>query len=130
MISYLASLGYNCKATEITRERGDKFSTNYSNLSWGISDGVHLESFELTNSYNVVISNQVIEHIHPADLLEHFKGVLSILSNGGKYILDTPHRYIGPSDVSRVFKCDRPLGMHLKEYTFQELKELLAQARI
>ena len=66
--------------------------------------------------------------MHPNDLYEHFNGVLSILSNRGRYIFATPHSYLGPSDISSVFKCDRPLGMHLKEYTFQELKELLMQA--
>ena len=128
MMTYLASCGFKCKATEITRERGRKYVSEQPNLSWGISDGVHLEEFEPLNSYDVAISDQVIEHLHPDDLYEHFKGVFSILSSGGKYIFRTPHRYIGPSDVSKVFKCDRPMGMHLKEYTYQELKELVEQA--
>ena len=100
----------------------------HSNLSWGISDGVHLERFEAHNSYDVIISDQVIEHLHPNDLYEHFKGVLSILSSTGRYIFCTPHKHMGPSDVSRIFKCDKPMGMHLKEYTYQELKELLERA--
>ena len=125
MISYLASLDFECKATEISHERGEKFCPKQFNLKWGISDGIHLQKFESPNSYDVVISNQVIEHLHPDDLCQHFKGVLSILSKGGKYIFITPHRYKGPSDISRVFKCDRAMGMHLKEYTYLELKELL-----
>lgn len=128
MISYLASCGFECKATEITRERGRKYVSEHPNLSWGISDGVHLERFEPSNSYDVIISDQVIEHLHPDDLYAHFKGVISILSSGGRYIFATPHRYAGPSDVSRVFKCDKPMGMHLKEYTYQELKESLERA--
>ena len=77
----------------------------------------------------MVISNQVIEHLHPDDLYGHFKGVYSILSSGwGRYIFTTPYRYVGPSDVSKIFKCDKPMGMHLKEYTYQELKELLERA--
>jgi SAM-dependent methyltransferase len=127
LIAYLASCGFKCRATEITRERGQKYVSEHSNLSWSISDGVHLERFEAPNSYDVIISDQVIEHLHPDDLYEHFKGVLSVLSSGGKYIFATPHRYMGPSDVSRVFKCDKTKGMHLKEYTNQELKELLEQ---
>ncbi len=127
-MTYLASCGFKCKATEITRERGRKYVSAHPNLSWGISDGVYLERFEALDSYDVAISDQVIEHLHPDDLYEHFKGVFSILSSGGKYIFRTPHRYIGPSDVSKVFKCDRPMGMHLKEYTYQELKELLERA--
>ena len=128
MITYLASCGFKCRATEITRERGKKYVSEHSNLSWGISDGVHLNRFEAPNYYDVVISNQVIEHLHPDDLYEHFKGVFSILSNGGRYIFATPHRYEGPSDVSKIFKCDKPMGMHLKEYTYEELKEMLERA--
>jgi 2-polyprenyl-3-methyl-5-hydroxy-6-metoxy-1,4-benzoquinol methylase len=128
LITYLASCGFECRATEITRERGQKYVSEHSNLSLGISDGVHLERFEILNSYDVIISDQVIEHLHPGDLYEHLKGVFSILSSGGRYIFATPHRHAGPSDVSRVFKCDKPMGMHLKGYTYQELKELLERA--
>lgn len=128
MITYLASCGFDCRATEITRERGQKYVSEQSNLSWGISDGVHLERFEAPNSYDVVISDQVIEHLHPDDVYEHFLGVLSILSSRGRYLFATPHRYAGPSDISRIFKCDRTRGMHLKEYTYQELKEKLEKA--
>ena len=125
LISSLAKEGYNCKATEITMERGEKHVMKDPNLSWGISDGIHLENFEKTNYYDIVISNQVIEHIHPDDLDEHLKGVFSILNKGGKYIFTTPHKFIGPSDVSRVFNCDEPIGMHLREYTYKELGDAL-----
>lgn len=128
MITYLANCGFECRATEIAHHRGQKYVAEHSNLSWGISDGVHLERFEAPNSYDVVISDQVIEHLHPDDLYEHFKGAMSILSTGGRYIFATPHKYVGPSDISRVFKCDKPMGMHLKEYTYEEIKGLLVQA--
>lgn len=128
LITLLASCGFECRATEITRERGKEYTSEYPNLSWGISDGIHLDRFEPPNSYDVVVSNHVIEHLHPDDLHEHFKGVYSILKSKGKYIFSTPHNYIGPSDISRVFKCDKPRGMHLKEYTYHELKESLERA--
>jgi len=127
MIKYLASCGFECKGMEITPERGEKFVSNYHNLSWGISDGIHFGRFELANSYDVVISRSVIEHLHPEDLFDHFKGVYFILKSGGTYIFDTPHKCNGPDDVSRVFMAEEPMGMHLKEYTYQELKQLLVQ---
>jgi len=128
MITYLASCGFDCRATEITRERGQKHASENSNLSWVISDGVHLDRFEAPNSYDVVISDQLIEHLHPDDVYEHFLSILSILSNRGRYIFKTPHRYGGPSDISRVFRCDSSMGLHLKEYTYQELKKKLEKA--
>lgn len=127
LIRSLAELGYKCRATEITRERGKKHVTNHPNLSWGISDGIHLDKFENIN-YDVVISNQVIEHMHPEDVHEHFNGVFSILSSGGRYIFTTPHKFGGPFDISRVFNCDEPKGMHLKEYTYREMKTLLLKS--
>lgn len=129
MISYLAERGFECRATEITRERGEKHVTfKRPRLSWGISDGVHLDLFEPPETYDVVVSSAVIEHLHPEDLAAHLKGVYTILSKRGRYIFDTPHCYTGPHDISRVFKCDKPKGMHLKEYTYQELTESIRNA--
>jgi 2-polyprenyl-3-methyl-5-hydroxy-6-metoxy-1,4-benzoquinol methylase len=127
LIHYLATCGFRCKGSEITRERGQSWSKCHPNLSWGISDGVHLEQFEPEGVYDVVISDQVIEHLHPDDLLDHFRGVFEILSIGGRYIFSTPHISVGPSDISRVFQSNRLMGMHLKEYTYSELVDLLGQ---
>ncbi|MEK7729431.1 MAG: methyltransferase domain-containing protein, partial [candidate division KSB1 bacterium] len=98
------------------------------NLSWSVSDGVHLEQFEARASYDLVISDQVLEHFHPEDIAAHLRGVHEILKPNGRYIFSTPHRYSGPHDVSRVFKCARPCGMHLQEYTYREFARALRQA--
>jgi SAM-dependent methyltransferase len=129
MISYLAECGFECKGTEITRERGSKHVNKSSaNLAWGSSDGINLTKFEPANYYDLVLSNQVIEHFHPDDLQIHFQNVYSILNENGRYIFSTPHCHTGPHDVSSVFKCDDAIGMHLKEYTYQELIEPLTIA--
>ncbi len=129
LISYLARCGFDCKATEITRERGEKHVAGACpNLAWKTSDGVHLHHFEPNQTYDVVISDQVIEHLHPEDLETHLKAVQQILVNEGRYIFRTPHRFTGPYDVSRVLELNEPQGMHLKEYTYQELTKALNQA--
>jgi 2-polyprenyl-3-methyl-5-hydroxy-6-metoxy-1,4-benzoquinol methylase len=129
LIAFLARQGFRCKATEVTRERGRKHvDDGIPNLSWGVSDGVHLERFESTASYDVVISDQVLEHLHPDDVEGHLRGVSQILKPGGRYIFRTPHRFTGPHDVSLVFKCDRPMGMHLKEYSYREFMAAVRQA--
>jgi 2-polyprenyl-3-methyl-5-hydroxy-6-metoxy-1,4-benzoquinol methylase len=129
LISYLARRGFRCKATEITPERGEILADDgVPNLTWGVSDGVHLDSFEGAASYDVVISDQVLEHLHPDDIDTHLRGALQILKPGGRYIFRTPHRFSGPHDVSRVFKCDSPLGMHLKEYSYREFVSAVRQA--
>ncbi|VBA58117.1 hypothetical protein LAUMK191_04371 [Mycobacterium attenuatum] len=129
LISFLAGCGYDCRGTEITRERGKKLiSESPAKLSWGISDGVHLDEFEPAETYDVVVSDQVVEHIHPGDLDTHLRSVRTILKRDGHYIFDTPSRYTGPHDVSRVFNCAAPEGMHLKEYTCRELVESVRRA--
>ena len=128
LMRYLASRGYECRATEITLERGRKWTNDIPGLSWGRADGIHLGCFEPANTYDVIISDQLIEHLHPDDLVEHFRGGWNILVDGGRYIFRTPHVHDGPWDISRVFKCDKPMGMHFKEYTFRELVMKLKQA--
>ncbi|KAA8966045.1 MAG: class I SAM-dependent methyltransferase [Mycobacterium sp.] len=129
LISFLADNGYHCKGTEITRERGENLvPQSYANLSWGVSDGIHLDEFEPADTYDVVVSDQVIEHLHPDDLDSHLRSVRGILKSGGRYIFNTPNKYTGPHDVSQVFKCNEPVGMHLKEYTCRELSEAARRA--
>ena len=128
LIEYLAREGFVCRATEVTRERGEKhLDSGVANVSWSVSDGVHLDRFESANSYDAVISDQVLEHLHPDDIEAHLRGVHAILKPGGRYIFCTPHRFSGPHDVSRVFKYDRALGMHLKEYTYREFMAALRE---
>jgi cyclopropane fatty-acyl-phospholipid synthase-like methyltransferase len=129
MIQFLAESGFECKATEVSRERGKKHVLDsFPNLLWGNSDGIHLDRFEQAGTYDVVISHQVVEHFHPDDLIEHLEGCRNILIEDGRYIFSTPHCYTGPHDVSIVFNRDRPQGMHLKEYTYRELVRAIKQA--
>jgi len=73
---------------------------------------------------DVVFSDQLIEHLHPEDTPLHFLSVRRILKQRGKYIFRTPHRFCGPSDHSRYFS-DEAEGFHLKEWTYEELFQLL-----
>jgi 2-polyprenyl-3-methyl-5-hydroxy-6-metoxy-1,4-benzoquinol methylase len=124
---FLAERGYRCRASEITRERG-RWDDRSANPSWGQTDGVNLADFEPEHSYDAVISNQVIEHLHPDDVLEHLRSARALVRAGGRYVLCTPHAHRGPADVSAVFRKSRPLGMHLKEYTFAELSRAFRAA--
>jgi SAM-dependent methyltransferase len=125
LLKYLTSIGHSCVATEITSERGSKHLKDGGGLVWRITDGVNLARFEETETYDFVISSQVIEHLHPDDLIHHFTNARMILKPGGEYIFDTPHRGTGPHDLSVVFGLDHAMFMHLKEYTFLELSAAL-----
>ncbi len=78
-------------------------------------------------SINVAFSDQVIEHIHPDDLLEQLMSIHSVLANRGMYICITPNRLNGPHDISRHFDVVAT-GFHLREYTNSELSDLFKQA--
>jgi 2-polyprenyl-3-methyl-5-hydroxy-6-metoxy-1,4-benzoquinol methylase len=124
---FLSAKGYRCRASEITRERGH-WDERSANPSWGQTDGVHLTQFEQPESYDAVISNQVVEHLHPDDLPEHLHTACALLRPGGRYVLSTPHAHLGPADVSAVFRTRRPQGMHLQEYTYAALYRALRAA--
>jgi SAM-dependent methyltransferase len=118
LATYLTENERPCIATEITGERGIREG---GRVAWHSTDGVHLEQFESQGPYDVILSTQVLEHLHPDDIERHFEGALALLRPGGIYILETPHAFLGPADLSRVFSLDQPRFMHLKEYTHREL---------
>ena len=91
------------------------------NFSLILSDGCHFPLPD--NSVDIVYSNQVIEHLHPEDVLEQTQSVYRVLTDGGIYICITPNSLSGPHDVSRDFDSIAT-GFHLKEYMNSELDEL------
>ena len=124
LLRHLAALGHHCVATEITTERGEKHLRNVAGMEWRITDGVNLAKFEQKETYDAVISSQVIEHFHPDDVHCHFENVRLILKPEGKYIFDTPHIGAGPHDLSKVFGLERPAFMHLREYDYRDLGKI------
>ena len=76
-------------------------------------------------SADLVFSDQLIEHIHPDDIQDHFRMVKQILRPGGRYVFRTPHRFSGPHDVSGFFSDDAE-GFHLCEWTYFDLKRIVS----
>ena len=69
-------------------------------------------------------SNQVFEHLHPDDSLDHLRQVHQALEAGGRYVCITPNRLTGPHDISMYFD-NVASGFHLREYTATELAALM-----
>src|SRR5262249_6476906 len=97
-------------------------------LEWHATDGVDLTGQETQGSYDAVLSNQVLEHLHPDDVARHFASAATLLRPGGRYVLATPHPLSGPADLSAVFGLDHPACFHLKEYYYDELVPVLRRA--
>lgn len=100
-------------------------SSKPANFTLIIYDGSKLDFPDA--SVDLAFSYQFLEHIHPDEVPDHFRLVHRALRPGGRYILDTPHRYSGPHDISRYFS-DTPDGFHLKEWTHRELAQVARAA--
>jgi SAM-dependent methyltransferase len=79
------------------------------------------------SSVTLAHSNQVLEHVHPDDALEHIRNVYRALAPGGRFVCVTPNRLTGPADISRHFDTE-PTGFHLREYTVAEVGSLMRDA--
>jgi SAM-dependent methyltransferase len=78
-------------------------------------------------SFDAAFSIDCIEHLHAEDLQLHLHSVHRLLRTGGIYIIMTPHRFVGPHDISVIY--DRsPRGFHLQEYSYSQLAAQMCAA--
>jgi SAM-dependent methyltransferase len=112
-------------ATDVTEVWIAKCEFRPQNFDFIISDGTSIDV--PAGSINVAYSRDVMEHLHPDDAEVQLRNIYAALAPGGLYICMTPHRFIGPHDISRFFD-EVPTGFHLKEYTYAELCSMLRAA--
>jgi SAM-dependent methyltransferase len=84
-------------------------------------------TLDVPGLFDVVYSNDLIEHLHEDDTPRHLNAVHRHLRKGGRYIIVTPNRYSGPHDISAGFSRVAR-GFHLKEWTYRELERILRAA--
>ncbi len=65
-------------------------------------------------SFDAVVSQDLVEHLHPDHLATHLAEVHRVLVPGGRYLLHTPSALHGQTS----------LGLHLHEYRLRELRRL------
>ena len=128
LVTFLSRIGNDCTATEITPSRGASLVDEEARITWAVADGVHLTRFFEQDHFDVVISDQVFEHLHPDDHHTHLAEACRLLRPGGRYILRTPHRSVGPEDLSAVFGLDAPVFMHLHEADYVSLSQAMRRA--
>ena len=125
LLTGLSQLGYDCTGLDVSRTRIEFLqSRRAKKLRFEQAEGTRLPFADA--SFDVVISIQLFEHLHPDDAETHLREVGRVLSPGGRYLMETPNRWSGPGDVSRFFS-DRPEGFHLREYSIAELSGLFDQ---
>jgi len=69
-----------------------------------------------SDSFDWVISVDVLEHLHPDDALDHLHEAARVLKKQGKYLLLTPNASAGKHAGD----------LHLKEYNLKELERLFS----
>lgn len=77
--------------------------------------------------FDAVYAIQVMEHLIPEEALSYLKKIHRILKEKGVIVFITCNRSTGPHDISKYFS-NVAEGFHLKEYTYQELTEMLKKA--
>lgn len=119
LANYLNQHGVHCTRTDISAERNSVAGDGVT----AVTDGVNLSEFTDIR-YDYVISDQVVEHLHPDDIFRHFSECKKILKPGGSYIVRAPNRFLGPCDLSRVFGTKEAIFMHLHEFQWQDVREI------
>jgi 2-polyprenyl-3-methyl-5-hydroxy-6-metoxy-1,4-benzoquinol methylase len=77
--------------------------------------------------FDLIYSNDVLEHIPPDEVLDFLKKAHSLLNPSGLLWLITPNRWTGPGDATilRHPWGTEARGLHLKEHTLRELNQAL-----
>jgi ubiquinone/menaquinone biosynthesis C-methylase UbiE len=99
----------------------------YGNIEFINSDIIE---FNTPEKFDIVFSDNVMEHIAPADLDTHLKCLYNTLNQYGKLIIIMPNKLFGPSDVTRIIDYTysnktEAMGTHLNESTYTDMIKLL-----
>ncbi len=96
----------------------DKRLSLTSNFKLILTDGCNIPLPK--DSIDVIYSSQLMEHIHPDDVVEQLQNIYNVLKPSGNYICVTPNKIGGPWDISAHYD-QIARGFHLREYTIAEL---------
>ena len=106
---------------DIALEPADSCTKNFKYIRQNILKSLPIPP----SSQDLVILDQVIEHIHCFDVYGLISQISSFIKPGGFAFIGTPNSIWGPHDISGVFYLDQPIGFHLTEYSSKSLVDLL-----
>jgi SAM-dependent methyltransferase len=119
----LAARGCRCTGIEPSREMIAMNRADNVRLQQGWAESLDFPD----RSFDLVFSQQVVEHLHPEDVPRHLQEAFRVLKPGGRVLLETPNCRTGPQDISRGFTRSAE-GLHLKEWSVAELTAALRRA--
>lgn len=120
--NYLSKFASSIIASDIWEEGIVRCPGKYrkDNLIFIVADGTRLP-FK-ADSFDVVMSFHVIEHIEPKSVLDYLSDIKKVLKRGGVFIVSTPNSRI------RLLPFEKPWDPnHKKEYKDDELRKLLSK---
>lgn len=83
-----------------------------------------------SSQFDFIFSVEVLEHLHEDDVPQHLAEVFRLLRPGGRCWVLTPNRLMGGHAAERwgvpEDECPDALDIHLKEWTYRELKDAMA----
>ncbi|MHC4560801.1 MAG: class I SAM-dependent methyltransferase [Planctomycetota bacterium] len=119
----LAERGRICTGIEVSRDMMQLCDKIDVKVVYGVADSLDFPA----GSFDVVFSQEVLEHLHPEDVPGHFAEAFRVLRPNGILAVETPNRQTGPQDISRGFTRVAE-GLHLKEWTVRELIQMFQKA--
>lgn len=120
--NYLSKYARNVIAVDVWREGIQYCRGKYAkdNLTFLLANGVCLP-FE-SDSFDVAVSFQVIEHVNPQNVLPYLLEIKRVLKREGLFILSTVNSRL------RLLPFQKPWNPeHTKEYDSKKLKNLLGR---
>ncbi|AXV40953.1 bifunctional 2-polyprenyl-6-hydroxyphenol methylase/3-demethylubiquinol 3-O-methyltransferase UbiG [Methanobacterium sp. BAmetb5] len=118
----IAEYAKNIKAIDMSPENIAYCKDQYpkENIDYIVANGKKLPFKE--NSFDLVISFQVIEHLNTQDVNQYLKEVKRVLNKEGKFIVSTPNKKL------RLLPFQKPWNPeHLIEYDRKGFKKLLSK---
>jgi 2-polyprenyl-3-methyl-5-hydroxy-6-metoxy-1,4-benzoquinol methylase len=91
---------------------------------------VDILDYNPPTKFDVVVMDNVIEHLLPDETPDVLSKCYSMLADEGYLVVITPHSFSGPHDVSKYFVPfgSKAEGFHLKEFSFTDLDQSLKRA--
>ena len=133
----LARSGRQVTGVDIASVAIEQAKKHAERLPSGAPEFVCVNGLELpfpSDSFDLVFSVEVLEHLHEADVPRYLAGAFRVLRPGGRFWVKTPSRLLDISAAERFGVDDHSHhhgddpNVHLKEWTYAELMPLLEQA--
>jgi len=120
--NYLSELASRVVAVDTSKECISYFQDKYGkdNLFFLLADALNLPFKD--DSFDIVVSFQVIEHIKPKEVLNYLREIKRVLKTGGIFLVSTPNKRLRLLPFQKSWNPE-----HKKEYKDKELKKLLSK---